>query len=259
MPPINLSWTRYLSFKSCPLQYHLRYVQKHKRAKSRTTYLVGSIVHKMIHGWQKSGYDDGFISRNIAAVFNTESKGMKFASVDKRVGYLKKAVQGSLLTTSIYRALRFPDKQAVIEGAFNLPFGEGRLVGGLDVYDPEDKVVYDLKMYSHEAVPDARQLLTYGVASILAGSDVLKVGFITPFLKHKIKTEAVTSEALGTHKEDMEKVLASMGRGVSPIPVEGDHCTFCEYRRTLDCPATYRSGDGMVEIGKRRATKSRRS
>ena len=247
---IRLSWTRYQAYDQCKLQYHLRYARHIRRGKPRLIFLVGSVVHHVVKSWADSGFKAQFVENAVIGAYNLESKGIKFASDASRLENLKKAVRGALQTERIYKILKFPENKADVEKDFDIPFPstvQDRLIGGVDVYDPsEEGKVYDLKTYSDRFSGDRRQLMTYVVAMREEGLPVKKMGFITPFLKPKLRIENISDEEVDKHQATLSSALDDMRSGVDPIATTGNHCFLCEFNRTSMCPATYRSSDKLA-------------
>ena len=236
----SVSWSKWKTFDECKLQYHLRYSQRVSRPKSRLTYLVGSVVHDVVHRWAQAGFPSGFIPSNIQESFNKYAAGITFVDPTKRAELFQKSVRGALLTENIYRRLFLPEHHAIIENKFDLPLvGDVKLTGSADVYDStENGSVYDLKMYTSQFGGDKRQLLVYALAMRLQGHPVARVGFITPFLKPMLRPEPVTDGEINEFSKTFMRGVGEMQGEYSPEPTTGDHCFFCEYNRTPLCPAT---------------------
>ena len=256
---IRLSWTRFLSYSNCKLQYHLRYERKVKRPRPQQIFLVGSVVHRAIDEWAKTGFESGFMLKRVVDIFNAEAKSVRFQDATRRVGFLQRAVRGVLLAENVYNVLEIPKRNAEVERRFNIPLGRGTLIGDIDVYDPaEGGTIYDLKMYTSNSTPDPRQVLTYSLAKIAQHAPVEQVGFITPFLGAKVRKEALSMERLKEQKEALELSMLHMEKGVEPVPTKGSHCTFCEYRAKPDCPATYTPVEAFAKPAQRSKGSGRR-
>ena len=119
------------------------------------------------------------------------------------------------------------------------------LLGIIDLYMPNEKTVYDLKVTSEGSSykPDTDQLLMYALILKRAGQPVERAGFVFPLRNEKFQYIAITDELVNDYEkqvlEDAEKILKRPFRGLgSPPPLQnrGNWCRLCDYRETTYCP-----------------------
>lgn len=245
---INISWTRYLSYKNCKLQYCLRYVDHVKMPPPRSRVAVGSAVHDTIRDWAQAGYPRKFVESTLPRYLDGQLNGLRLSAAS-RAEYLRKAMRGALVTEQIYRLLGIPDHKAIVEERYDLKFPESdqlSMIGGPDVYDPATCTIYDLKLSTSKYDNDPEQLLTYSVAMNMQHRDVEYVAFVTPLLKSKLQRSEVTAMEIQDHRERLVASGLAMLAKIQSVPEVGNHCFMCEYYRTSRCRATYRSGENLI-------------
>ena len=240
---IKLSWSRLVTYSTCPLRYHLRYQRRKKRVGGRRpknhAFIVGSVVHKALEGWHRSGYESKWMDRMLRAIFNVETRraGMK-NSVKWAKNFLK-AKQCVARTERLYTALKIPDNNAMIEDRFSVSLGNGHILrGSIDVYDEATQSIYDLKTQAGKTQTDPRQVMTYAVAQRLRGKEVSQVGFIMPMGKTTLRRWPLSESQVEDHREKLVKVADKMSMGVQPVAIKGSHCWLCEFYGKMECPAT---------------------
>ena len=238
---MDISWTKFDTYNTCKLKYHLIYEKKIRRAKASLNFAVGSVTHSLIEGWAKAGFDNSYFNANIRSEYDAYMSQMSNISAETYERLLKKTVEAVKSTALTYLALNIPKHKHSVEPRFSVPLGRGdKLIGGWDLLDEDTRTIYDVKCYSKPSEANAGQLETYALAAGLQGIQANKIGIITPLLDTKIKTEVVTNEAVQKRKVILEQALVSMKQGVRPEPTEGQHCFFCDFNRTPYCSATYK-------------------
>ena len=242
---MNVSWTRYDTYKTCSLKYHLTYQAKVKTYKSILQFIPGRVVHDIMEAWGKNDFASGFVTRNfINSILGKNLVGVKSVNQQKyNEMYLKivKALKGS---ARVYAELGIPKHRISVEPRFNIPLGDSGqhfIIGGWDVLDLDTQTVYDLKVTTSTSYGDPGQLETYAVASSLVGQPVKRGAFILPLLSKKLRAYDFTPDLLKARENELLKSAVVMTAGVQPTPNPGNHCFMCDYNGTSHCPATYRS------------------
>lgn len=232
----SLSWSKYLSLKSCPLQYSLIYEQEILMPKPKIPFLVGSVVHDAIKIWASRRYPIGFIEGLSISLFRNQARYMNLGHKGIYTKLLRRSINGAYIASRIYRLLQFPEHKAMIEERFKVPLpNDNLLVGIIDVYDPITKTIYDLKMHIKSNILDRDQILTYSLAKILQDRKVKQMGFILPFKLNKVKIEPITKNDIDTHYKKLLITLKNIKTGIKPIPTKGRHCFFCGFKKTQYC------------------------
>jgi len=242
---MNISWTRFRVFKECTLEYDLQY-QKHYRVReSRPIFLVGSVVHNVMKLWADSGFRNDYVKKIIGGAFRNEARGLS-VTPERKEELLKLSAKGSLLAEKIYRRLGVIQHNSILEDSFRVPISPDMLIGSIDIFDPENQYVYDLKMYTTEVTDDTYQigqLYSYAIAKNAQGFDIKKMGYITPLLEKKVHIFDVDKAELEKQRVDLLNAAQSMVDGVQPKANVGKHCFFCQFYNTSYCSATYTKGD----------------
>lgn len=244
---IKISWSRFDSYDKCRLQYALRYIDRVKMPINRSSFLVGSVVHDTIKEWAFNGYPQNFVVARATQNFNSMSHGMPLTT-DVRRTKLKQTIKGALLASKVYQEEKFGEHHAVVEQRFEVqpPVFPSflKLIGGYDVYDPQTRIVYDLKMHTTQNYSDFRQLLTYAVALATIGEPVSQGGYITPLLKQRVDLRPISNDDILEHANVLVEAGTAMElQNFDRVPMVGRQCYFCEFNRTSYCPATVGAKD----------------
>ena len=251
-PPDNIrvSWTQYLSYSSCGLQFNLRYVDHVRRLGNQQIYLIGRIVHEMIKEWADGGFSPTHFSRaNILAKFKEVwTAGGYRLRREKAIELIQRAITAAQETEKLYIQAGFTRNMATIDERFTTPLTGSayQLTGAIDVYDRTRSSVFDLKLYSNASEKgDVRQLLTYAVAATEQGLPVDRGAFLYPLRRDKVGAIRIPEEAILEQRERLISVANHRkAEDIERLPEEGKYCFFCEYNRTRYCPATYRGRSG---------------
>ena len=251
---MRFSWTQLEMYDACPWRHHLHYVQKLRVPDDPRPFLVGRVVHDAVKDWAEAGFPAGVVARIVPAQFKRQFKGYSFKSRAKLKELFERSLAGALRVEHAYRLFKLPEHGVVIEERFSIPLAGGHtLQGGADAYDPVDRGLYDLKMYSGDGKGKPEQLRTYGMAMRAKGRPVDFGGFIYPLRpKDWWDRHAVTEADLDAQEAKINGIVDLIASGRSdPQPTPGDACRWCEYHRTAHCPATFKIGMQTPGVGAR--------
>ena len=236
---MNISWSKYESYITCSLKYHLKYQRKVRIRPPVMRFVVGLVTHKVLEDWVRAGCQEGFVAKHIPSIFQEYVRNIKFKSKEQYNDLFKKALKASLTSQAVYDALGIPKHSTSVEPRLKIPMGNNNyLIGGWDVLDKDAKAIYDMKtMKSLQG--NVLQLETYVVAANKSGYEVDRMGFITPLQSKKVHSFDVDMERIVKHENDLLDALDAMRKGVQPVATPGSHCNWCDYNKTSNCPATY--------------------
>lgn len=239
--PDSWSWTRLSILDNCELSHDLQYNKKVKgKSGSQEIYLTGRVIHKVIHEWTKLGYpDDSAIEQLIRTELGQELALLGHIDKAKAMTYTNRVVLGTFAAAKLYRKLELKEHGAIIEERFSLSVpGFGRLNGAPDAYDPVTRSIVDLKT-QRTGRGKKDQLLNYSWSEQLLGREVVEGIFVYPLQKVQIERYPISLADI----EDWAsraKVIAEKKDGT--LATEGNHCYFCPFNETRNCPVTWKKG-----------------
>ena len=247
---VGISWSKFDCFTTCPLKFTLQYRERPYVSKDLRAFAVGSIVHGIMENWAKGGYHHGYVVGTVGQAFKRYAKKHRhiFLASDPRADVrelLTRTIKGAIQAERIYLQLGFPAHNAMVEHYFQIRMRQRNpsilFQGGIDVYDPERKAIFDLKLHRDAGGGNIQQLLTYAVALNYELRPVELIGFLYPLRKKKVDSTRITETQILEHRETLIRAAMDMAQpeNLSREPRTGNHCFWCEYRQTPHCPATF--------------------
>lgn len=229
------SWTSLSTLLGCELHFDLQYNKRVKGRSNQTTYLVGRVVHNVIQGWARAAYSDSMVEEALRSALRTEASLLNRLDRASALGMANRATVAVDVTMRAYRELELPEHGAIIEERFKITSAPIRLQGAPDAYDPVTKSIIDLKT-QQTGQAKVEQLHHYAWVEGLLGREVVEGIFIYPLQKRVIKRVPITQEDIDAWADKAQRTTERRD-GKTPNP--GEACTFCDFKQTVHCPATY--------------------
>ena len=238
---MRISYSRFATYRMCPRQYKLQYVDR-VRVPTAVQLHFGSAVHEALNFM----YDPRHLRRpeveQVVEAFVEAWRGReREVSEEQRQAYFEQGVEMLRRHWETHREREEGRSTAATEQFFNIPFDEGHLLTGridrVDVLPGNRLEIVDYKtsrrMPAQRDMESNAQLAIYRMAAdhLYPGREVTTT---LVYLLHDFEMRLTqTEELLEETRDEIREVMAGI-QGEEYEPTPGTHCDWCAYRE--HCP-----------------------
>lgn len=181
---MNISWTFINTYRTCPLRAKLQYIDKviPRDKVDHRPFIVGIVGDWLFRKWVEKDFQEGWMRKKSKDIFDwwLTKVNIKFRSGDdywKLLYKLQKSVE-SLESASFRLSLNERD----FKTQKKLTFEEGgfKFTGKLDLWFPEEKAIWDLKITESVKYLKKGQLFFYKWMMEKAGYEISELAFLVP-------------------------------------------------------------------------------
>lgn len=184
----TLSYTFLSTYGKCHKRAYLQYVKKVVPTEkiNQRPFIVGICADWLFKKWAGKGYPLGWMEEEARGIFEwfSTKRAIRYldpADKEKMIFKLGKSVvalQEAALES------KFPDKILDLQKEIRIPYNQFVLSGKLDIWFPEDKAIWDLKITSAVKYLDSFQLRYFAwLMERKYGISVESLMFLSPLMK----------------------------------------------------------------------------
>ncbi len=215
---MKLTYSMLSTFRKCRQRMYLQYVKKVIPTEmiDNRPFIVGICVDWLFEKWIAQGYPKDWMEGKAEDIFDwwtTKRRVVYHDPTDrgKLVGKLISAVQ-DLQDAALIE--KFPERQIVTQLTLEHPLSGNTLSGKLDLWFPEEKIIYDLKATKYQKYLDAFQLHFFGwLMESARGIRVSKLGFLSPMMRPYVKEVDWSAVELEKVEEDVVEMCTLINAG----------------------------------------------
>lgn len=257
---IRISYTFLSSYKKCHKQaylYHIKKVVDRSKVDCRN-FMVGLVVDWLFTKWIEREYSVDWMEEKAEVMFNwfANRRFVKYKHESDKEQLIQKTQNAARLLQEAAFEWELPKRkveaQKKIEFKGSDEFEDFEFIGKLDLWFPEEKLVWDLKVTKVKKYLDAFQLRFFAWLLTNTGETVKGAGFLTP-----LRSPVVSEVHLGYNETaEFEQELYSI-----LLEVKQEEHWAATAKECWGCPVRYhceqdfsssfeakKKGDGGFEI-----------
>jgi hypothetical protein len=268
--PLKLSYSSFKSLEYCPGRYFMQNIMYWKpKDFNERNFCLGSVGHSCLEEWLANGRDEdgnliiGYMQSIATKLFDLYLKKHNVIPLNAQDinNMREKSVVNAQAIEDVFIDFGFTEKALRNETKWKIKLKAYKnvfLTGVLDLYDEDDKVVYDLKVTSSARFMDEDQICYYTMMGTLAGWKVTKCGFIVPLRKDKVVTLSFESEDFKKLYERVKKAIGVIGSSLHTgkwlLNYDKTNCyqcpvkAFCPAAKEAEKPIDRPMEDGRIKL-----------
>jgi len=255
----NISYTFLSTYKRCRKRCQLELIKRvvPLEAVDNRPFIVGRVADWLFTKWiTENNYREGWMVNKAEDLFNWFAK--KFHIVykgkDDKAKLIFKLKNAVTRLEACALSENLPDRNLTLQKRFEKTKNGLNFVGKVDIWMPDEKIVWDLKITESSKWLDKFQLMFFAWLMSMIGHEVGTVGFFAPLMKRKYlqehtvypldldETERQTFELIGMMKEGNWQATSTDCWG---CPVQD----YCEEDVKIDRMTPKKSGGFTIDVG----------
>ena len=215
---MNISYTMFSTYKRCHRRMLLQYIKKvvpYDKIDNRP-FIVGICADWLFKNWATSGYPKGWMemkSKGIFEWFATKKK-IRYISADDKDKLIRKLALSVVSLEEAAFVERLPERKFELQKEVMVERGSFTLTGKIDMWFPEERAIYDLKITSSMKYLDDFQLryfawLVEHKYSVL----VDRLAFLSPLMSPSIREVSWTPEDKTEFDLELMELLTMISEG----------------------------------------------
>lgn len=189
---MRISYTFLSTYKRCRRRALLQYVQKvvpYEKMDNRP-FIVGICADWLFKKWVESGYPKNWMDNKAEEIFEwfATKKKIRYISSDDKGKLLRKLSVSVIDLQEAAFVERLPERRLDLQLEVEYPVQSHVLTGKMDIWFPDEKAIYDLKITSSTKYLDSFQLRYFAwLVESKMGIPVSRLAFLSPLMSPFIR------------------------------------------------------------------------
>jgi len=251
MIDIPISYTFLSTYKRCHRRAKLQYVDKviPRDKVDHRPFIVGICADQLFNKWVKQGYETDWMEGKAEGWFKWFAgkvlvRYRDFEDKDKLIRKLRISV--NRLQDAAF-AENLPERKIVVQRSDSFKLDGIEFKGKLDIWFPDEKAIWDLKITQSFRYLDSFQLYFFAWLLKNCGDETEKLAFLAPLMKQHLKEVDWTVSILHSFEEELWQLIELIK--TEHWEITAKDCWGCPVQRWCEEPSDSYSKVQKTKVG----------